>query len=65
MARPGGKIQPMIGGKSAIKPNGGSGAVSGTRAGKTRKSKGGTKTLKTISGKSGIMNPPKGGGYGA
>lgn len=62
----GSKFAPMRGGDSAIKANPGipvSSLVGSRITGKPRKSKGGKRTLNTLSGRSGIMNPPTGGGY--
>jgi len=58
-------ISPMIGSQSTIKPNKTIGdTTGGSKVGKKpRKSKGGKRTLNTLGGKSGIMNPPSGGGY--
>ena len=55
----------MIGSQSTIKPNKTIGdTTGGSKVGKKpRKSKGGKRTLNTLGGKSGIMNPPSGGGY--
>lgn len=62
----GNAITPIVPSKAAVPANknsiGGS-SLSGGRAGKARKSKGGKRTLNTLAGKSGIMNPPQGGGY--
>ena len=57
----------LVGGSAVIKPNTNTVKVPGLVGSKVksggRKSKGGNGTLSTLSGKSGIMNPPQGGGY--
>lgn len=65
MAKKKSDISPMIGGKSAIKPNKTIGNTTGSVkiSKKPRKSLGSNKVLKTVRGNSGIMNPPTGGGY--
>jgi hypothetical protein len=59
---------PLVAGKAAVPPTKvraktPAGLRGSKVSNKTKASKGGKRTLKTLGGTSGIMNPPAGGGY--
>lgn len=60
-------IAPMIGGSASVPANKNSvkapAALKGSKAGKAKRGKRSGGSLSTLSGKSGIMNPPTQGGY--